>query len=261
MYDKSTGEWVPTHASNAAVRSDFYTVDLIGEGASDEVEQALGSMEGRMITALRHIDEGKWPPDEEDRQATADFVGLQSVRGVDFRDSIQQSDDRVGRKIADVIAATGAGLRAAFREEHGRDASDQELEELKQAVTRMDVRADIPRNYHVVLMLHYASLRGAATPEARALSHPGLVPFGNDAVECWSPGRERELVSLLIEDALGVDAGGWPGVCETGKGVLHHNGRRGIYHGHIAVLNPWVISDPRLQEPSSKRDGEPRMSL
>lgn len=109
-----------------------------------------------MITALRHIDEGKWPPDEEDRQATADFVGLQSVRGVDFRDSIQQSYDRVGRKIADVIAATGAGLRAAFREEHGRDASDQELKELKQAVTRMDVRADIPRNYHVVLMLQMA---------------------------------------------------------------------------------------------------------
>jgi hypothetical protein len=43
MFDKSTGNWIDTHTSNAAVRSDFYTVDLINEGASDEVEKALGN--------------------------------------------------------------------------------------------------------------------------------------------------------------------------------------------------------------------------
>jgi hypothetical protein len=98
MFDKSTGEWIETHASNAAVRSDFYTVDLINEGASDEVENALGEIEGRMLTALRAIDQGEWPPDEEDRRAIADFVGLQSVRGTDFRDSIQDFYDRVGQR-------------------------------------------------------------------------------------------------------------------------------------------------------------------
>jgi hypothetical protein len=148
MFDKKTGDWMDTHASNAAVRSDFYTVDLINEGASDEVERALGSIEGRMITALTHIDEGVWPPDEEDRRAIADFVGLQSVRGADFRDSIQDFYDRVGHKMADLIAATGAGIRKAFAEEHGsRAPTVKEFEEQKRSMAGMQVSAEIPRNY------------------------------------------------------------------------------------------------------------------
>jgi hypothetical protein len=160
MFDKSTGEWIETHASNAAVRSDFYTVDLINEGASDEVENALGDIEGRMITALRAIDQGEWPPNEEDRRATADFVGLQSVRGTDFRDSIQDFYDRVGQKMGDLIAATGAGLRKAFADEHGRVPTQEELDELKEAMSRMEVRTEIPRNYHVTLMLQMAGEQG-----------------------------------------------------------------------------------------------------
>jgi hypothetical protein len=156
MFDKSTEKWIDLHASNAAVRSDFYTVDLINEGASDEVEQALGRIEGRMATALRHVDEGVWPPDEEDRQAFADFIGLQSVRGVDFRDSIQSFYDEVGQKMGDLIAATGAGLRKTFAEEHGRPPTEEEFEDLKRSMKGMEIRADIPRNYHVVLMLQMA---------------------------------------------------------------------------------------------------------
>lgn len=156
MYDKSTAKWINTHASNAAVRSDFYTVDLVNEGASDEVERALGNIEGRMTTALTHFDEGKWPPDEQDRQAIGGFVGLQSVRGPDFRESSQDSYDRVGQKMADLIVATGAGLRKAFAEEHGRVPTEEEFQELQQSMTRMEVRAEIPRNYHVTLMLETA---------------------------------------------------------------------------------------------------------
>jgi hypothetical protein len=109
-----------------------------------------------MMTALAHIDEAKWPPDEEDRRAIADFVGLQSVRGSDFRESISGFYDRVGRKMADLIAATGAGLRKAFAEEHGRAPTEEEFEELKRSMNRMGVRAEIPRNYHLVLMLEMA---------------------------------------------------------------------------------------------------------
>lgn len=156
MFDKKMGDWMDTHASNAAVRSDFYTVDLINEGASDEVEKALGSIEGRMITALTHIDEGVWPPDEEDRRAIADFVGLQSVRGADFGDSIQDFYDRVGQKMADLIAATGAGVRKAFAEEHGRAPTVKKFEEQKRSIAGMQVRAEIPRNYHVTVMLEMA---------------------------------------------------------------------------------------------------------
>lgn len=156
MYDKAEAKWIETHASNAAVRSDFYTVDLLNEGASDEVERALGVIEGRMMSAVRTIDEGEWPPTEEGRQALADFIGLQSVRGTDFRDFIQASYDQVGQKLADVIAATGAGLRRAFVEVHGRVPKDEELEEVRKGMAGVEVRADIPRNYQVVVMLQMA---------------------------------------------------------------------------------------------------------
>lgn len=156
MYDKSVGEWIETHASNAAVRSEFYTVDVIDEGASDEVERALGTIEGKMGVALTHIDGGAWPPSEEDRQAIADFVGLQSVRGPEVREYVQNSYDQVGQKMADVIAATGSGLRRAFVEVQGREPTDQELEDLQQSMSRAEVRTLIPRNFHVTLMLDLA---------------------------------------------------------------------------------------------------------
>lgn len=156
MYDRLEGKWLGTHASNAAVRSDFYTVDLVNEGASDEVEKALGLIEGRMAKALAHIDEGIWPPDEDDQRAIADFIGLQSVRGTECRDSIQHFYDQVGQKMADLVAATGAGLRRAFGEEHGRSPTNEELENLKKGVAHLEVHMEIPRNYHIVLMLEMA---------------------------------------------------------------------------------------------------------
>lgn len=179
MFDKPSGEWIETHTSNAAVRSDFYTVDMINEGASDEVEKALGRIEGRMTIALGHIDDDVWPPAEEDRRAIADFVGLQSVRGIDFRDFVQGSYDQAGQKLADLIAATGAGLRKAFAGEHGRLPTDQEFEELRQSMQGMKVRADIPRNYHVVLMLEMAGQQALIVyaKQLHVLEAPGDARF------------------------------------------------------------------------------------
>lgn len=185
MHDKSGGEWIETHASNAAVRSNFYTVDLIEEGASDEVESALGTIEENMIHALARVDEGIWPPAEEDRQAIANFTGLQSVRGPDLREFVQTSYDRVGQKLADAIAVSGSGLQKAFTEVMGRHPTDEEIQTLKESMTRTEVRAQIPRNYFITLMLELAGEQ-ARISFAKQL-HLLIAPAGRHFVTSDAP--------------------------------------------------------------------------
>lgn len=179
MLDTTTGKWILTHASNAAVRNGFYTVDLIEEGPSDEVEKVLGRIESAMISALSRIDDGIWPPSEADRRALADFIGLQSVRGVDFRNAIQGTYDSVAQKLGDLATVTGAGLRKQFVEEHGRLPTDAEFEALKRARGKVEVRADVPRNYHVVEMLKAAGEQALVVyaKQAHLLNAPSGSPF------------------------------------------------------------------------------------
>lgn len=206
MLDMANGTWSMPHASDAAVRIGFYTVDM-DTGPSDEVERALGTIEGGMIEVLRRLDHGLWPPDEQTRQAIANFVGLQVVRGADFRERIDDFHNRVARKMARLMGATGAGLRAAFRETQGREPEDEELEELKRGLSRAEVSAEVPRNLHVLTMLQSAGTQAYVSYAKRlhllTSEGEGLFVTSDAPVAMWteSPGPFGS-TSLMMADEV-----------------------------------------------------------
>lgn len=115
MLDKQSDQWTTTHRRNAAVQTGFHTVDTV-DGESDQVERALGRIEGAMATALRNIDSGRWPPNENDRRAIAEFLGLQVVRGPTsaraFSGSMTTSDGRwPGRRPQPVLESAKPRVR------------------------------------------------------------------------------------------------------------------------------------------------------
>jgi hypothetical protein len=160
-----------------------------------------------MAAALRHLAEGIWPPAEEDRRAIAEFVGLQVVRGSDFREKVDDFFDRVAKKLAQHMGVTGAGLASAYRQAHGRDPTEAELRDLQRSLAEGSVTAKASQNYHVMLLLQSAgelALIAYAKRLSLLESDPGSVFVTGDVpVTMWdsSPGSFGS-TSLMMADEV-----------------------------------------------------------
>jgi hypothetical protein len=205
QHDKTKGNWTETSPDNAAVRSEFYTVET-EDGRSDVLENALSSIEGGMMSAISAIDKGDWPLSDHDREAIAAFVGLQLVRGVDYRDSTTAFQREVAEKMLRMMGATGSGLARAFRETQGREPTSEELQELRRVAMTANVDVEVPRNVDAHLILEGASVQAeiAYAKSLHVLACSEDIFFTSDRpITLWqeSPGPLGSVSFMLSDEA------------------------------------------------------------
>ena len=96
VYDKARDAEFPRSVVDAAVETDFYTVEG-PDGPSDFVErEVMGSgIEGPAKVALERVDERDDVPRDADRRDIALFIALQFTRGHLFREMVEGVTARV----------------------------------------------------------------------------------------------------------------------------------------------------------------------
>lgn len=102
--DRQTGRQWRTTPENAAVRKDFYRIEVSGI-APDTVETGMSKMEGQAATIIRDILRTKVIPDGNDYVTLMNFMALMSVRVPCGRDMVKQGVDLANKEL----------LKAAFR--------------------------------------------------------------------------------------------------------------------------------------------------
>jgi len=112
-----------------------------------------------MMSAISSIDKGNWPVSEKDRAAIADFVGLQLVRGTRHRDALTMGIEDVGRMFSRMMGESESMLRNGFIATQGREPTPKELADIKRVALTADIKADIPRNFSIPIMLEHAGIQ------------------------------------------------------------------------------------------------------
>jgi len=113
---------------NVTVERDFYAVETESGELSQEVERLLARLESDAAGAIERVVGGAFPANEEDRGHISVFIAAQWLRGWDMREALRIPMAHSAQMI--VMNTTKASLREFFRETEGRDAPDEELEDL-----------------------------------------------------------------------------------------------------------------------------------
>lgn len=151
-FDKERSrEWSGTPL-NAAVESDFYTIDT-DAGPSDEAEKILADVEGVAAGAIARILAGQFPPSDEDREAVSVLLALQFNRGARPR---VVTDDAVTRLAALTLRiaasdSTGNLVREHLREREG-EVTEERVSEMKKALVDAKIRVEMPTNFYIRTM-------------------------------------------------------------------------------------------------------------
>jgi hypothetical protein len=142
VFDVKSGDKRHLHINHVAVRKDANTFEMIDIGPSDEWEDFISSIEGLAAPILKSIIAGaNWPLNEEDRGILANFIALQLARAPWLRDTMNETSTQVMRTVERMIASLpDDSLRAHVEDAlDGEELSDDELQELRQQMSRGDV--------------------------------------------------------------------------------------------------------------------------
>lgn len=88
MYRRATGHRRIIGIRAAAVETDFYTVISEDRTPSAEVERALGVFETHAGAILSQIDDGTFPPPEDERQWLAGYIALMLTRTPEYQHTL-----------------------------------------------------------------------------------------------------------------------------------------------------------------------------
>jgi len=137
---------------DVTVQRDFYAVETEAGDLSQDVEKLLATLEGDAAEAIDRVVAGVFPPSDEDRGRISVFVAAQWLRGWDMREAMTIPIAYEAQMMA--MNATKASLRQFFAETEGRNASEQELEDLIAfANDPSRYRIEVHANYPIRQML------------------------------------------------------------------------------------------------------------
>ncbi|WP_404869326.1 DUF4238 domain-containing protein [Kitasatospora griseola] len=158
---------------DASVVKNFYLLETEEGVFTDAIEDALGQIEGAAASAFRAVvDDGQWPPTDENRQAIALWAAAQHVRVP----RIRQQGNEIADHIFKLQVAVGGKpqVRKVLEQAHGRKVTDEEVNEHWDEMTDFDsYRVSEHPNKHLRLI-------GDLMPRAAAhfFSRPwGLIRF------------------------------------------------------------------------------------
>ncbi|WP_166442065.1 DUF4238 domain-containing protein [Nakamurella flava] len=138
---------IPT--KDATVQTDFYRLEH-PELRPDALEDALAGIEADIAPALtRVVDQGAWPPSDEDRFWLATFVALQYLRSQSTRSGIEEITRSIGKLELGVMSTDQVREMLGLSD----DASDAQVEELRaNALVTADTFA-VDRHAHLRYLL------------------------------------------------------------------------------------------------------------
>ncbi|NUQ75260.1 MAG: DUF4238 domain-containing protein [Polyangiaceae bacterium] len=150
-----------TALKKAAVHTDFYTLDFPDGRRSTEMESILSDIENEAAGVIRGLDtRGGFPPSREQKFQLSRFMAYQFMRGVAFRESIQQT-----HQIFSEFASEGPPteqVRKALRERLQREPTDLEVEESRRNVNVPPLPSTNQiKAQHIVTMIDVAESRAA----------------------------------------------------------------------------------------------------
>jgi hypothetical protein len=159
-----------TSVANAAVETDFYTIEGDDGQMLDDIEVAvMGAVEPEAADAMRRIDESLWPVDLEARTGLANFLALQLVRGWHFRDMTGSITEAMVRSVNRHLVQHPEAIQEALR--HGGH-SELSPEELARQVAWMADDSNFRVQQHP-----NASIRAMLETAAEMVEHFGLMSW------------------------------------------------------------------------------------
>jgi hypothetical protein len=149
---RATNRTLEMTTKNASVRTDFYTVEGLGEERRYAVEEFLSRFEDDAAPALvRMTTPGGFPVSEKDRVAIAVFLAFQLARGKKPRDTADDALEHTAKMALAMLKPEP--LLNLLRSKLGHEPTQKEINE---HVGKMDPAAlgiTIPRNDHIKNML------------------------------------------------------------------------------------------------------------
>lgn len=158
VIDKDMGKDWPSSTGDAAVITDFYTVDT-HDGPSDEAEALIASIEHKASDVLRQVDAGVWPLPHAERSIVANLLALQLTRGPQLRATLDRSMTEGIRLQFRVLAENDDFLMTHVQRDLGRVPTPAELDEYREAFREGEQYAELhmPRSDHVMTLLKNAA--------------------------------------------------------------------------------------------------------
>jgi hypothetical protein len=156
QHDRQQARETRISVSNAAVRTEFYTIDT-STGPSDAVETMLGEdIEGKAASAFREICEGSFPPSPPSREIVSTFLALQYNRGIRPRESIDDVATQVMQTFAAMYSADHASLKQFMEAQMGEvNVSEERVKQMADKLNEASksLQVALPRNFHVNAMI------------------------------------------------------------------------------------------------------------
>jgi hypothetical protein len=132
-FRRSTQKTVRTSPKVIAAENHFYSVTGPSGEKSPVVEEYLAKVEGRASQAMRKIDEGHFPPIDEDRDSLTRFLALLYTRTREVR--------HVGEEFAKFESAfrrhglTRDSVRSHLHSKYQREPTEEEIDEILESIT------------------------------------------------------------------------------------------------------------------------------
>jgi len=143
-----------TSIANAAVETDFYTIDVKGRD-KDAIEKRLSHVETAAAASLPRILGADY--DINDRDNVFAFVALQATRGPVFRSRLEAFERSRAEKRRQVAAADRLAIGRFLRAEDGREPTPAEIDAFAADLIQAQLAVNVPREYSVVTALMAAS--------------------------------------------------------------------------------------------------------
>lgn len=158
VFDKQAATEI-RRSPKSLTRRDFYMLTTPDGRESDVVERLLSSkVESPAPEALRRIDAGHFPPTPQDRERLAYFMGMQLVRGPEFRAMVDRlAEEQRAGKVAPLHPELGAKLLEAVSEAAAEEALRRARSQEFQIVSMIEMA---PKVAAVLFRLHWILLSG-----------------------------------------------------------------------------------------------------
>lgn len=243
----------------AAVQTDFYTVEDASGERHDDVEEGLSRIEERaaeIIRRLRSLSPFGHILDPESRQDLALFMALQKLRGRDFRHSYQAMADATMKIWAAHL--TPENIRAILEEEGEEPTDDDVAEHLRSIQDFEDYRVEPHPNESIRTMLTVGMnmaqvLFASKSWHVLKLPEPCLVT--SDApMTLWARQRPRwGGIGILTADEVRFPINPstllvmLPGLDKDGVGFLPRSAGDDANRLTVASSYEWVFVHPSLE--------------
>jgi len=151
VIDAVEGKSFSTIPRNVGAIRDFNRVDVKGV-APDAIETALSEFEGRVATAIKHIEEQR-TFEGENRNLVLNLIASMAVRNPGMRENVRGFHEQIAERIMNLALATEERWNGQVEQMRaaGYDVGDASYESIKQFHESKRYTFSVAREWHIAL--------------------------------------------------------------------------------------------------------------